>query len=242
MEHITPAPVPHNAKAVIALTSWKKRISTVGLTIFNLLTMCGHDYHIVLTLAEEEFPRKERELPRDLVTMSKAGLFEILWVERNYKSLKKILFAMAKYRTVPIISADDDCLYKRNYADELYNTWRINKNKRICYWCSHMGDRIYNTSGYATLHPPYYYKDAYCLLNDNILSLYEDDLFYAAICYLTHKKGCICLEESYSDIVVSHDETQPLHEVYSKCTDSSTVRFKKMVNACKEAINEHNWK
>ena len=111
IENIEQGTLPAHIKAVIALTSWKKRINTVGLTIFNLRCVCGRDFHIVLTLAEEEFPRKERELPEDLMRMNRVGIFEILWVKKNYKSFKKVLFAMDKYKTYPIISADDDCLY-----------------------------------------------------------------------------------------------------------------------------------
>ena len=35
---------------------------------------------------------------------------------------------MKKYNNVPIISADDDCLYLYNYADELYGNWIKHKN------------------------------------------------------------------------------------------------------------------
>lgn len=73
IEHIEQGTLPHGCKAAIALTSWKKRITTVGLTIYNLFTMCGPEFHIVLTLAEEEFPKKERELPRDLVLIYQRG-------------------------------------------------------------------------------------------------------------------------------------------------------------------------
>ena len=124
IEHIEQGTLPPGKKACIALTSWRRRINTVGLTIFNLMCVCGPEFHIVLTLAEEEFPRKERELPRDLVRMNNAGLFEILWVKQNYKAMKKWVFASRKYAHSPVISADDDCLYTCNYAQILYNALR----------------------------------------------------------------------------------------------------------------------
>jgi hypothetical protein len=127
IEHIEQGTLPSGCKAVIALTSWKKRINTVGLTIYNLFETCGPDYHIVLTLAEEEFPKKEQELPRDLVLMNKAGVFEILWCKRNWRSFKKWVFAGIKYPKVPIITADDDCIYTCNYANKLYDIWQHNK-------------------------------------------------------------------------------------------------------------------
>ena len=103
-------------KAIISLTSWKARINTVGLTIFNLLKTCP-GFHIVLVLAEEEFPSKEAELPKQLAAMANAGLFEILWIQKNVKSFKKWIFTAQRFSNIPIISADDDCLYNRNYAN-----------------------------------------------------------------------------------------------------------------------------
>lgn len=153
IEHVEQGTLPAHVKACIALTSWKKRINTVGLTIYNLFETCGPDYHIVLTLAEEEFPKKERELPRDLVLMNRAGMFEILWCKRNWRSFKKILFAMQKYNNVPIISADDDCLYLYNYADELYGNWLKHKNVVFTYKKFVLHSHIFQ-HGPATIYPP----------------------------------------------------------------------------------------
>ena len=155
IEHIEQGTLPSHVKACIALTSWKKRINTVGLTIYNLFETCGPDYHIVLTLAEEEFPKKEQELPRDLVLMNKAGVFEILWCKRNVKTFKKWLFCAAKYPKVPVISADDDCLYTCNYAEELYRKWL--KNPKCIITNNGMLKMKYGVAwgrGPNTLYPP----------------------------------------------------------------------------------------
>lgn len=126
-EHIEEGILPTQVKACIALTSWRKRINTVGLTIYNLYETCGPDYHIVLTLAEEEFPKKDQELPMDLMLMNKVGMFEILWCKRNWRSFKKWIFAGMKYPKIPIITADDDCIYTCNYASKLYDVWKHNR-------------------------------------------------------------------------------------------------------------------
>ena len=109
-------------KAIISLTSWEKRINTVSKTLFSLIKQCP-GFHIVLVLSEEEFPKMMDELPDNLKLFVDNELIEVLWVYKNYKSLKKVLFTMDKYRTVPIISADDDLEYICNYADELYKLW-----------------------------------------------------------------------------------------------------------------------
>ena len=102
-------------KAIISLTSWKARINTVSKTLFSLIQQCP-EFHIVLVLSEEEFPQKEAELPENLMMFVENNLIELRWVYKNYKSFKKIFFTMNKYRNVPVISADDDCIYTCNYA------------------------------------------------------------------------------------------------------------------------------
>ena len=236
IENIEQGTLPAHIKAVVALTSWKKRINTVGLTIFNLKCVCGRDFHIVLTLAEEEFPGKESELPEDLMLMNKAEVFEILWCKRNSRAFKKILYAMQKYRTIPIISADDDSIYRFNYANELYRQWLRHKNARICYWCSDIlgnGSAI-NTSGYATLHPPFFYGECLHLLTNKVVSMNEDDLFYAAYSMVLHKTKVVCLDKSYFDVVVPHDEVQPLHDLYRK--NKNLCRFSTMLYAVRTAM------
>ena len=215
MEHITPAPVPHNAKAVIALTSWKKRISTVGMTIFNLMRVCGPKYHIVLTLAKDEFPRMESELPKDLKLFIKTGLLEILWVQTNWRSFKKWIFTSVRYPTVPIISADDDCLYKYNFADELYS--HITSPKTcVTYWCDRFKHTpYYNTAGYATCYSPNYFGDVRKYLTKQLLDKYnEDDMLYVALRCILNIPGCVCLNKSYNDVAVTHHEVEPLHNLY----------------------------
>lgn len=119
-------------KAIISLTSWKARINTVSKTLFSLIDKCP-GFHIVLCLSEEEFPKKESELPENLKLFIDNELIEVLWIYKNYKALKKWIFTADKYSDLPIISADDDCIYICNYAQELYDKWLENKNKIIIY-------------------------------------------------------------------------------------------------------------
>ena len=120
-----------NEPACISLTSWKARISTVGLTLFSLIQECP-GFHICLTLSEEEFPQKESELPHDLITLCRAGLIEILWVYHNYKVTKKLIPCYV-YKSIPIIITDDDVVIVTNFAKELYNVWKRNKMCFVSY-------------------------------------------------------------------------------------------------------------
>lgn len=173
-------------KAIISLTSWKARINAVGKTIFNLYKMCP-GFHIVLCLSEEEFPKKEEELPEDLMLMANANIFEILWVYKNYKAFKKVLFTMDKYKTVPVITADDGCIYTYNYAEELYLNWLHGKDYIIS--ITEFNHRVnnqtisYGGGGYGILFPPNcILKNYKHLLNDpRIIDTNHDDALYGIL-------------------------------------------------------------
>lgn len=182
----------NNYKAIVALTSWKKRINTVYKTIKNLLTFASNNYKIVLTLSIEEFPNKENDLPINLLSLLSNSNFEILWVRKNYKVFKKILFAMGKYKNLPIISADDDIIYKYNYLDELYNEWLHNKKYIISegYEIHYtLNNELFKFSkGCATLFPPGSLLDSIKYLNEEIINTQNDDSFYGIYCHLNDIK------------------------------------------------------
>lgn len=161
-------------KAVISLTSWKKRIGTVGITLFSLLRQCP-GFHIVLVLSEEEFPNKEAELPSDLVAFVNSKKIEILWVYKNTKAFKKVIPTMRQYPSVPIISADDDCIYTSNYAQKLYDAWLKNPTLPIMYRKSMFP---YCLCGPASLYPPVYFNDLIELYDKNEFNnSVQDDKF-----------------------------------------------------------------
>ena len=193
-------------KAIISLTSWKARINTVGLTIFNLLKRCP-GFHIVLTLSEEEFPKKEAELPSSLMTLVNNNLVELLWVYKNYKSFKKVLFTMDKYRDVPVISADDDCIYTYNYAEELYQSWVHQPNSVIA--CTVENGEAW---GYATLHRPYELSAEKVLPLINIMiaeNISDDDFLFSCWNRISHVP-IIGLGLHPSQVCKFHDSIMPL--------------------------------
>ena len=148
-------------KACISLTSWKARINTVSKTLYSLVKMCP-GFHIVLVLSKDEFPLKEKELPDNLMLFVENQLIELFWIKPNLKSFKKVLFTMDKYRDVPVISADDDCIYTCNYAQELYDKWKETKSDYVTYNLTPTG-----TEGPATLYSNKVNLLKLCLLKMN---------------------------------------------------------------------------
>lgn len=191
LEYISNGKLYNNEKAIISITSWKRRINTVSKTLFSLLKNCP-GFHIVLVLSEEEFKTKEQELPEDLLLLIETKQIELLWIYNNFKSFKKVLFTMDKYKDVPVISADDDCLYTCNYAEILYQKW-LNNPECIITYRSSRDNMCLSPWGPGTLHPPGFYNlpEAlkvmfYCLR----LGHSHDDVFYGFYASMK-KKGII---------------------------------------------------
>lgn len=163
-------------KACISLTSWKARINTVAKTLYSLIKMCP-GFHIVLVLSKDEFPLMEKELPDNLMLFIENKLIELFWIRPNLKSFKKVLFTMDKYRDVPVISADDDCIYTCNYAQELYDKWKETKSDYVTYNLTPTG-----TEGPATLYSNKVNLLKLCLLKMNTRdALINDDMIISKI-------------------------------------------------------------
>ena len=167
----------NNEIGVISLTSWTARINTVAKTLFSLVQQCPN-FHIVLVLAEEEFPKMTAELPENLMLFVENELIELMFVRKNYRSFKKVLFTMDKYRDVPVISADDDCIYTCNYAQELYDKWTENKDCVISYSFGAIYGGFQSTCGPLTLYPKHIFD-----IPSNLIDFdeYQDDLLYAIL-------------------------------------------------------------
>ena len=109
-------------------------------------------------------------------------LIELLWVYKNYKSFKKVLFTMDKYRDVPVISADDGLLYKINYAEILYTEWYKNKSAIITVEV-YKGYKIsWGVGGSGILFPPNCFTiNVAQLLTNKIINTNHDDALYGIL-------------------------------------------------------------
>jgi len=184
---------------IIGLTTWKKRINYVYKTIETLEKNKG--FKIVMTLSSDEFVNKELDLPKSLYDYVERGIVEIIWVEKNYRSFKKVLFAMDKYRTLPVITADDDALYPNDYCKKLYLNYS-NDRKNIYYNSSGQG------SGFGYIFPPYVFKSYPFVILDAICEKYNnDDLLYIR---LADKLGVkrICLNDKKG--IQFHHQIEPI--------------------------------
>lgn len=200
-------------KAIISLTSWKARINTVSKTLYSLLKQCP-GFHIVLVLSEEEFPKMMDELPDNLKLFVDNELIELMFVWKNYKAFKKWLFTADKYRDVPIISADDDCIYTCNYAQELYDKWYSLSNKSciVKYDYNSEYPDPYLPQGPSTLYFGFAHKaiDIIKSLKPVNLKKSEDDLYNREFLKKWNYKSYY-VHQSVFKPYVFHDVKSPLH-------------------------------
>lgn len=111
--------------AIVSLTSHPGRINIVEKTISTLINQTVRPRKIILWLSEEEFPNRNKDLPRPLiVSQNICDFFEIRWVKDDLKPHKKYLYAMQEYREAPIIIVDDDVYYDEHLVEYLLDSYR----------------------------------------------------------------------------------------------------------------------
>ena len=111
---------------IISLTSYPARISTIHLVIKSLINQTVKADKIVLWLAPEQFPNKERDLPEELLALKENGLI-IDWYH-NIKSYTKLIPALKKYPDSLIITVDDDGIYQNNIVEKLLRAYAQEPN------------------------------------------------------------------------------------------------------------------
>ena len=108
-------------RPIVSLTSFPARIKTVDQVIKSLLSQTLKPEKVVLWLSPEEFPQKERNLPKALLELKSKGL-EIGWT-LDLKSYKKLIPSLKAFPGNPIVTADDDILYPCDWLEKLWKTY-----------------------------------------------------------------------------------------------------------------------
>ncbi|WP_296865269.1 hypothetical protein [uncultured Methanobrevibacter sp.] len=117
-------------RIVVTLTSYKKRIRSVVDTLISLKNQSKQAYKIVLNLATDEFPKKEKELPDSLLNFKEdCPTFEIFWVKENVTFFKKLIPTLKRYPNDIVITTDDDIIYPEDFIESLYKTYLVTGKK-----------------------------------------------------------------------------------------------------------------
>lgn len=231
-----------NEQTIVSLTSWKNRIKNTHKAIESILQHCKKSY-VILVLSEEEFPNKENELPQTILDLLYSKKIEILWTYDNTKAFKKVMPTMEKYKGIPIVSADDDLLYTRDFATELYEKYAKNKN---VFSVSYRHSKMVTNCGAATLYNPKYYNLILSSFNKKFVDFYEDDMFMQFISE-KNKLQQVFLGDDFPCKMFDKNDKTALSILYknNKTPNERKTRyfseFEKIINA-KVIVNITTWK
>lgn len=203
-------PPIEKADVLVSLTSYPARIKTVHLTVESLLNQSCKPKNVLLWLATEQFPNKDRDLPEPLLALREKGLI-IDWYH-DIRSYKKLIPTLQKYPKDIIITADDDLIYPQDWLLKLYSAYLSDKKTIWCHrahrlllnengdilpykqWNLKVSKNIpsvsnFCTSGAGVLYPPRTFHK-HILAEDRFMRIAPnaDDIWFWAMCILNKKK------------------------------------------------------
>lgn len=122
---------PESHQVIVSLTSFPARIKEVKYTIYSLLQQEYKPDRVILWLGEEKFPRREEDLPNDLLQLKKNGL-SIRFV-KDLKSFTKLIPALQLGIGCSIVTVDDDIYYPKYMLKKLMKEHQKNPDCIIAY-------------------------------------------------------------------------------------------------------------
>lgn len=223
------------SRPIVSLTSYPARINQVQHTIKTLLSQSFKPEKVILWLSPEEFPKKEKELPKPLTSLVSKGLV-IEWCD-NIKSYKKLIPTLKKYPQYAIVTADDDILYPEDWLQELWDAFlkhpecviahrihqfKFTKDKKIAPYntwpqnisCSVPLYQNFLTGSGGVLYPPFSLHPD--VLKEDLftkLCAKQDDVWFWAMALLNrtkikqvdHPTLCLQLVENTQETALCHE-------------------------------------
>jgi hypothetical protein len=100
------------------MTSWPPAIEFVPAAVRSILEGSVLPHKVVLYLAEPQFPG--RALPDEIEALkARSPLFEVRWTQRDIRSYKKLVPALADFPDDIIVTVDDDILFPEDTLEKL---------------------------------------------------------------------------------------------------------------------------
>lgn len=174
---------------IVAMTSWKKRIHCVDMTIFMMLKQTIPPSQIVLTLSLEEFPHGLCDLPKDLQLLAyRNPILSIQWEHGNSKAFKKVIPVIKAHKNENcyILAVDDDVCYSEYYAEYMLNLANTHEFHYLT-----PGTWGIHPHGYAMIYNPIWFRD------DLLWSLTSKDM------------EIICASDAWIWAVLKHNNIEP---------------------------------
>jgi len=109
-------------KMIVSVTTFPGRIRTLSKVLDTIYLQTRPADRVVLWLAEDQFPEKEKDIPQELMTLQKDDRLEIRWC-KDLKPHKKYFYALQEFTDDLVVTIDDDLLYPRDMLEKLYRSY-----------------------------------------------------------------------------------------------------------------------
>jgi len=249
-----------DAKLIVSLTSFGRRIHNVFLTIESLFQQSIKADKIILWLSETEFSRDN--IPEMLKKAEKRGL--TIEFCKDIGSYTKLIHTLAKYPDDLIITVDDDILYPFDMIERLIVAYREHPDVIHCHRAHKIGFskngrlksynnwnyciddpepslRIFPTGVAGILYfPGCFHED---ILNEKLflkLAPYSDDVWFKAMSLLRNVKCNIIQAQDNSVNKLMVIEGSQVNSLWSRNKDprnGNNAQIKAVFNHYKELNN-----
>jgi hypothetical protein len=108
--------INNEAPVVVSLTTIPSRLSKVNITIRSILTQSPKPKKVVLWINQDH----KTLIPKSLKKLE-SDAFEIRFTHLHC-SHKKLIHSLKDFPEYPIVTSDDDCIYRQGWLKSLYET------------------------------------------------------------------------------------------------------------------------
>ncbi len=252
-----------DTELIVSLTTYPARITYVETAIKTLLTQTVKPDMVLLWLAEEQFPNKEKDLPESLLGLCHYGL-TISWCN-DIRSYKKLIPTINRYPSAVVITADDDMYYHPRMVERLYRAYLKNPDLIHCHRVSKFyiengefkvvagGYDIYKHPSYLhkltgasgscyppkSLHPDVSREDLFMKLAPT-----NDDIWFWLMALLNGKRCNVVKHSCTALYFVKGSQEQALNYINDKGEKLFWIQFRNILNyyPAIEQILREEWK
>lgn len=188
--------VQRDVPVIISLTSYPARMNSIMYTLRSLMTQTVKPDKIILWLTEGQYPRREADVPLEILNLRKYGL-TIGWYDRPIRSYTKLIPALQQYPDAIIVTADDDIQYRKDWLEGLYKAY-LNEPQMVHCYFSH---KISMTDDGCTPYNEWLDVKTESTSYDNLLLGVGGVLYPPHICYTD-----VCHEDLFMECAPSEDD------------------------------------
>lgn len=152
-------------KIIVSFTSFPGRISTVWMVVECMLRQTIKPDRIILYLSKKQF-ESITSVPRSLVERQN-DVFKIEFVDEDYRSHKKYLYAFQEYPNEIVITVDDDIFYPTTMVESLCKHYQKNHKAVVCRYAKKI-----KRDAFGKLCPYRDWHEVFCL--------YDADSFFGS--------------------------------------------------------------